>query len=97
MSRLLLIVIYNTCIMREFRGRLGGFFLMVGIALLALFFTSDFVQATNIYFLLWGIGLIVFGYLLRRGARPEQRESQRFRLLRRIFSRNKADAQKKEP
>jgi len=77
--------------MKNFRSRLGIFFMLVGVTILALFFTSDFVQEPNIGFLFWGVVFTLLGFWARRAARRDREESQRFRLLRRIFSRKKKE------
>jgi hypothetical protein len=77
--------------MKGFINRLGIFFLIVGVAVLALFFTSDFVQAPNIGYLFWGIVFAFLGYFFLRVTRKEPKESQRFRLFRRIFFRKKKE------
>jgi len=71
------------------KRRLGIFFSFVGMAVLALFFTSDIVKQPNISYLFWGITFLMLGLFFMRSAQPDPEESQRFRLIRRIFSRKK--------
>ena len=66
-------------------GRIGTFFLFVGLVLLALFFASDLANAPrfNLFFL--GLTAVVAGILLRRRGRTPPEPSGRFRLVRGIF------------
>lgn len=77
--------------MKYYVNRIGLFFIVVGIAVLALFFTSDFVQEPNIGYLFWGVVFFSLGVVLLRISRPSREESQRFRLIRKLFSRKKKE------
>jgi hypothetical protein len=77
--------------MRNLGNRIGIFFMIVGIAVLALFFTSDFVQEPNMGYLFWGIVFTFLAVVFLRASRPEREESQRFRLARKLFSRKKKE------
>jgi hypothetical protein len=77
--------------MRNFGNRIGIFFMIVGVTVLALFFTSDFVQEPNIGYLFWGVFFAFLGVVFLRASRPEREESQRFRLARKLFSRKKKE------
>jgi hypothetical protein len=77
--------------MRNIGNRIGVFFMIVGIAVLALFFTSDFVQKPNVGYLFWGIVFTFLGVVFMRASRPEREESQRFRLARKLFSRKEKE------
>jgi len=70
----------------ELKRKLGTFFTIVGIATLALFFTSDFARAPSLGLLFWGLIVTLLGIYLLKGTRPPQEESQRFRTVRKIFS-----------
>ena len=71
------------------RGRVGQFFLFLGIFLLAIFFSTDPGVDPVIGFFLSGAGLVLFGlYLIRRAWKPPT-TSNRFRLLRRLRRRDK--------
>ncbi|MGD8455976.1 MAG: hypothetical protein PVF83_06310 [Anaerolineales bacterium] len=82
--------------MKHFINRTGLFLVVVGIAVLALFFTSDFVQEPSIEFLFWGVVIILFGMALMRISRPAREESRRFRLVRKLFSRKKKEEEQKD-
>lgn len=74
------------------RRRLGTFFLVVGFAVLALFFTSDAVSTMSgesnqfLPMLCWGVLSALIGFALMRGTGPEFEESKRFRTVRKIAS-----------
>jgi len=78
---------YNIYTMKHYVNRIGLFFVVVGVAVMALFFTSDFVQEPNIGYLFWGVFFLLLGGALLRTSRPAREESQRFRLVRKLFSR----------
>jgi hypothetical protein len=82
---------YNTYAMKHFVNRIGLFLFVVGVAVMALFFTSDFVQEPNIGYLFWGVCILLLGGALLRISRPDREESRRFRLVRRLFSRKKKE------
>ena len=68
------------------KKRLGIFFTLLGAAVLGLFFTSDTISQPQIGYLFWGVVFFGIGVMfLRRGRTPPE-ESQRFRLVRRLFS-----------
>ncbi|MDH5606953.1 MAG: hypothetical protein OEY93_08700 [Anaerolineae bacterium] len=74
------------------RRRFASFFILVGGAALALFFTSDANRALGgsaqpvMPLLGWGLLLVIFGIILLRGASPAPQESRRFRTLRKLTS-----------
>jgi hypothetical protein len=72
-----------------FLRRLGLFCSFLGVAILSLFFTSDVIRQPNLGLLFWGIVLFGFGAYLLRKTKPAPQESQRFRLVRKLFSRKK--------
>jgi hypothetical protein len=77
--------------MKHFVNRVGLFFIVVGVAVMALFFASDFVQEPNIGYLFWGVVFLLLGVASLRASRPAKEESQRFRLVRRLFFRKKKE------
>lgn len=81
------------------RKRFGNFFLVIGISLLFLFFISDVIEIPNGWYLFIGAILAGFGtYLYLSGLTPTE-PAQRFRRVRRVFSkeeRAKARAIKKQ-
>jgi hypothetical protein len=66
------------------KGRVGQYFLFVGILLLVIFFSTDPDTPPLVGFFLCGVGLVLFGlYLIRRDWKTPP-PSGRFRLLRRL-------------
>jgi len=77
--------------MRVFLNRLGIFLLLVSGALFALFFISDIIQAPNLGYFFWAIIFLAAGVLSLRVSRPDPKESQQFRLYRKLSSRKKKE------
>lgn len=75
--------------MSGLKQRLGVFFTLVGIAVMALFFASDVMDAPSIGLLFWGVVFAGLGFLFLRASRKPPEESKRFRLVRKIFSKKK--------
>lgn len=70
-------------------GRVGQFFLFVGVILLVIFFSTDPDTPPLVGFFLWGAGLVLLGlYMIRRDWKAPP-PSERFRLLRRLRRRPK--------
>jgi len=76
----------------ELKRKLGTFFTLVGIATLALFFTSDFARAPSLGLLFWGLIVTILGVSLLKASKPPQEDSQRFRTVRKIFSKGDKNA-----
>lgn len=68
------------------KRRFGLFFTLIGAVTLALFFSSDAINQPNLGYLLWGAVSTSLGILLLRTSRTPPTESQRFRLVRRLFA-----------
>lgn len=73
------------------KRRLGIFFTLLGAAVLGLFFTSDTISQPQIGYLFWGVIFFALGVLFLRRSRTPPEESQRFRLVRRLFSGKKGN------
>jgi len=71
------------------KGRVGQFFLFVGIILLVIFFSIDPGAPPLFSFFFWGIGLIGLGWYLVRRDWKEPPPSERFRILRKLRGRSK--------
>jgi hypothetical protein len=64
------------------KGRLGQFFLFIGLLFLAVFFTTDQSQDPQTWLFFAGVASIGLGiYFIRRDWKPPP-PSQRFRMLR---------------
>ncbi len=72
--------------------KFGIFFLLVGIALVALFVLSDMAEAVDFNYLLVGTLLLLLGIgLLITNPAPPTESSARFRLLKRIMDREEKE------
>jgi hypothetical protein len=66
------------------KGRVGQYFLFVGILLLVIFFSTEPGAEPVVGYFLSGVGLVILGlYLIRRDWKAPP-PSGRFRLLRRL-------------
>jgi uncharacterized membrane protein YccC len=73
----------------EFIYRVGGFFLLVGIGLVVLFFLSEIVQKTTFSYFCWGTVLLIIGIMFRTQYKRSIPPSGRFSLLKRFRSKPK--------
>jgi hypothetical protein len=67
--------------MRSFSGRLGCFFLLIGLGLIVIFMASDVSRFPQYDFLIVGVLILAVGFSLWRRGRSEPRSSGRFRLM----------------
>ncbi|TAK12857.1 MAG: hypothetical protein EPO32_07340 [Anaerolineae bacterium] len=67
------------------RRRVGVFLTFIALAVLGLFFSSDYAGEPNFWLLLSGVVLMGLGTGLLRATRPAPPPSQRFRLMRRML------------
>jgi len=75
-------------------GRVGQFFVFVGIIILVIFFVSDRVQAPNYVYFCSGFILLILGvYAMWRGRNPPEL-SERFGMLKK--GKKKENKRKKE-
>ncbi len=79
----------------DMEHRLGTFFWIMGLALLVLFFASDYLAQPNGWYLLGGAVMFGLGVYLSRQGREEHEPAERFRLMRRMFGSN--DEEEKKP
>ena len=78
--------------MRVEKGRVGQFFLFIGVILLIIFFSIDPDATPLVSFFFWGIGLAGLGlYLIRRDWKKPP-PSERFRLFRKPPRRTEDDS-----
>ncbi len=73
----------------EFIYRVGGFFLLVGIGLVVLFFLSEIAQKTAFSYFCWGTILLIVGIMFRTQYKRSTPPSGRFSLLKRLRSKPK--------
>lgn len=76
--------------------RMGTFFLVIGVALLVLFFASDYQDEPSWPYLLVGAGSFGLGLMLSMRGRESREPVERFRLMRRMFGGGKAEKDKRE-
>jgi Na+/phosphate symporter len=78
------------------KGRVGQFFLFIGLLLLVIFFTTDQAKHPQYGFFFIGVIVLCLGiYLIWRDLKPPE-ESQRFRAFRRWRERGKEKKKEKE-
>ena len=75
--------------------RFGTFFLMIGFALLVLFFASDFLEEVNGWYLLFGLLFFAFGISLAWRGRTPPEPSQRFRTMRKLMGKDEESSKEK--
>ncbi|RME08208.1 MAG: hypothetical protein D6803_01805 [Anaerolineae bacterium] len=75
----------------DYRPRLGLFFFFLGFVFLLLFAAATTTpEVANYYWLLWfGLPLVAFGWFIWRRTRKRPQRAERFRMLRRLLSRDK--------
>ena len=72
-------------------SRIGSFFWWIGLFLIVLFVTTDLRDQPQFDLLLIGMVLMALGFFLWRRYHQPPPPSNRFGLIRRIFSRNSKD------
>jgi hypothetical protein len=88
--------------MKDFIARVGTFFLLVGVALIALFIASDASskitdERTDYSLLCIAVALFFMGILFRKTAAPPQ-AAERFKFIKKIQAqRNTAQKEKGKP
>jgi hypothetical protein len=81
---------------KEILGRIGIFFILVGIGLLVLFFISDASGQVRFDYFCWGGLILTLGFVLRGQLRRKVTPSGRFSLVKKMIPKAKQDqAQKK--
>jgi len=78
-----------------FTSRIGLFLILLGIALLIVFFGSGTSQADHYRYLLGGLVVLFIGFWLRSHAKKHG-EPSRFRAVRGIYAKSKARSEKKK-
>ncbi|MCD4672545.1 MAG: hypothetical protein K8R77_07775 [Anaerolineaceae bacterium] len=81
----------------KFLSRVGGFFLLIGLICLAIFFFTEPTDGglSSMGMLTVGVALLVVGVLLKIKNRPDEVESARFVSLRRMSQRSKEQREKR--
>ncbi len=79
-----------------FTARIGRFFMLLGIVLLAIFFASDLADAPRFNLFFWGLFSLVSGILIQRRGRTPAPPSERFRFIRSLRTRGKEKGDEKQ-
>jgi hypothetical protein len=81
----------------NFLNRVGGFFILVGLICLAVFFITDPADGirSNLGILMIGVVLLLLGVILKVKNRPPAEETTRFESLRRMNQRTREQRAKR--
>jgi hypothetical protein len=71
--------------------RIGQFFFLVGLILVALFYLSDVAQMPQYALLLWAALVFLLSFFFLRRGRKQREDSMRFRTLRKLRGRGKKE------
>jgi len=81
---------------KEILHRVGTFFILVGIGLLAFFLLSEAARQVAFEYFCWSVILLVVGFILRGQFKRSTPPSGRFGLVRRLIPKAKQDQEKKK-
>ena len=81
---------------KEIVYRIGTFFLLVGIGLIAFFMLSEAARQVSFNYLCWGLILLIVGFIFRGQYKKSVTPSGRFGLVRRLMPKAKKEAQGKK-
>jgi len=81
---------------KEVLHRIGTFFIIVGIMLLAFFLLSDAAQQVAFEYFCWSLILMIFGFIFRGQFKRAITPSGRFSLIKRLMPKSKKEAEKKK-
>jgi len=80
---------------KEFVSRVGTFFVLVGIGLLAFFVLSESAKSPMLSYFCWGTVLLTFGFIFRaQFKRPAGPPHGRFSILQRLKRKPKEEKKK---
>jgi predicted membrane channel-forming protein YqfA (hemolysin III family) len=80
---------------KEIIYRIGTFFLLVGIGLVAFFVLSEAARQVSFNYLCWGLIVLILGFIFRAQYRKSVTPSGRFSLVRKLMPKSKKEAAKK--
>jgi hypothetical protein len=80
----------------DLRPRVGTFFIIIGIGLLALFIGSDMALKVNFWYFIWALGCLGLGAYLRIAFSHENNPSQRFGAIRNYRAKRKQEKEAKK-
>lgn len=81
---------------KEIIARIGTFFLLVGIGLIAFFIMSEAARQATFEYFCSGLILLILGFIFRGQLRRRTSPSGRFSLVRRLMPKSKQDQGKKK-
>jgi len=79
---------------KEFVARVGTFFVLVGIGLLAFFVLSEAAKSPMLSYFCWGTVLLTFGFIFRAQLKKPTQASGRFSILKRLKPKPKEEKKK---
>lgn len=80
---------------KEIVHRIGTFFLLVGIGLIAFFTLSEAARQVSFDYLCWGLVLLIIGSIFRAQYKKSVAPSGRFSLVRKLMPKSKQNQGKK--
>jgi hypothetical protein len=81
---------------KEIVHRIGTFFIIVGIGLLAFFLLSEAARQVAFEYFCWSVLLLVIGLVFRGQFKRTVAPSGRFSLVRKLMPKSKKEAQEKK-
>jgi hypothetical protein len=76
--------------------RIGTFFILVGIGLLAFFLLSEAAQQVTFEYFCWSVILLVIGFIFRGQFKRSVTPSGRFSIVKKLMPKAKKDQEKKK-
>ena len=81
---------------KEVIHRIGTFFIILGIGLLAFFLLSEAAQTVAFEYFCWSVILLVIGFVFRGQFKRSATPSGRFSLVKRLIPKAKREAKDKK-
>jgi len=81
---------------KEIVHRIGTFFVIVGIGLLAFFLLSEAARQVSFEYFCWSVILLTLGFVFRGQFKRPVTPSGRFSLVRRLMPKAKKEQEKKK-
>ena len=81
---------------KEVIHRIGTFFILLGIGLLAFFLLSEAAQQVAFEYFCWSVLLLVIGFVFRGQFKRSVTPSGRFSIVRKLIPKAKKDQEKKK-
>jgi len=81
---------------KEVLHRIGTFFIIVGVGLLAFFLLSEAARQVAFEYFCWSVLLLVLGFMFRGQLKRSATPSGRFSLVKKLMPKAKKQAQEKK-